>query len=81
MGWIPTHTSGIYTRASHGENAPAVGTISMSSGPNAPNRVLQELVPELALVLATIFQQLIDIGEPSEEWGKANIAPVFAKGD
>ncbi len=56
--------------------------LSKSSGPDTiPDRVLQELAPELALVLTTIFQQSLDMGELPEDWGKTNVAPVFKKGE
>ncbi len=53
-----------------------------SSRPDAlPNRVLRELAPELSPVLTTIFQQSLDTRELPEDWRKANIAPIFKKGD
>ena len=43
--------------------------------------VLKELASELGPMFAHLFQQSIDSGEIPKEWSRANIWPVYKKGD
>ena len=55
---------------------------SKASGPdNVPCRILKELSSELAPILTAIFHQLLSTGELPREWTKANVTPVFKKGN
>ena len=55
---------------------------SKASGPdNIPCRILKELAVEIAPVLTAIFQQSLASGQLPTDWSKANITPVFKKGD
>jgi len=44
-------------------------------------RLLKELAPQLAPVLADFFQRSLNSGQVPDDWREANIAPVFKKGD
>ena len=53
-----------------------------ATGPNdLPARVLKEFAVEIAPALSCIFQRLLDTGILPEDWRRANISPVFKKGD
>ena len=55
---------------------------SKASGPdNVPCRILKELAAEIAPVLTAIFQQSLTKGQLPRDWTKANVTPVFKKGD
>lgn len=55
---------------------------SKAAGPDEiPCRVLQELAHEVAPVLTLIFKQSIKLGQIPSIWRKANVAPIFKKGD
>ena len=45
------------------------------------NIVLNECANEIAPVLSNIFQLSIDTGKLPKDWKKANIRPIFKKGD
>ena len=56
--------------------------VSKAAGPDGlPNCVLQECASEISPALTAIFQKYVDSGELPRDWGNANIAPVFKKGD
>ena len=56
--------------------------VNKASGPDdIPGVVLKELAHELAPVLAHIFTQSLETGELPEDWLKANIAPIYKKGN
>ncbi len=56
--------------------------VNKYSGPdNIPKRVLQELAPDLAPMLTSLFTQSITTWELPEDWRDANISPIFKKGD
>ena len=44
-------------------------------------RVLKEFAVEIAPALSCIFQRSLDTGILPEDWRRANISPVFKKGD
>ena len=51
-------------------------------GPNKmPILALQETVNEIAPVLQNIFQQSLNESKTPSDWKKANIVPIFKKGD
>ena len=53
-----------------------------ATGPdNIPAFVLKNTAPELAPLLAELFQLSLDTQEVPEDWKKANIVPIFKKGD
>ena len=53
-----------------------------ASGPDKmPILALQETINETAPVLQSIFQQSLDQSEIPSDWKKANIVPIFKKGD
>ena len=55
---------------------------SKSSGPdNIPNIVLKSCAKELAPSMTLIFQKSINSGELPEDWLKANVSPIFKKGN
>ena len=54
---------------------------SKSSGPDGiPGKLLQSLAKELAPVLRFIFEQSLLTGDLPIDWTRANVAPVFKKG-
>ena len=55
---------------------------SKAPGPDdIPNTILKECAESLAPSLSIIFQKSIDTGMLPNDWLKANIAPVFKKGN
>ena len=53
-----------------------------ASGPdNISCRILKELAIELAPALTAIYQQSIDSGSLPSDWTRANITPVYKKGN
>lgn len=53
-----------------------------SSGPDGiPARILKLAAEELAPVLSIICQKSLDTGEVPDSWLRANITPIFKKGD
>ncbi len=53
-----------------------------ASGPDCiPARFLKELAEEIAPLLTEIFQQSLSTGEVPEDWTKANVAPIYKKGN
>ena len=53
-----------------------------ASGPdNISCKILQELTTEIAPVLCAIFNQSLTLGELSSTWTKANVSPIFKKGN
>ncbi len=56
--------------------------IKKASGPdNLPAYIFRESATELTLVLSGIFNQSLKIDTLPEDWLKANIAPIFKKGN
>jgi hypothetical protein len=56
--------------------------VGKAPGPDSiPNRLLKECASELAEGLTCIFRKSINSGELPNDWTKANVAPVFKKGD
>ena len=56
--------------------------VNKSPGPDdIPARILKELAHEIAPVLTHIFIQSLETGEIPEDWLKANIAPIYKKGN
>ncbi len=55
---------------------------SKAAGPDEINaRVLKELKDVISPILTIIFQRSIDSGQVPSDWTKANVAPVFKKGE
>ena len=53
-----------------------------ASGPdNISRRILKELAVELAPALTAIFNQSIDSGSLPTEWTKANVTPIYKRGN
>ena len=53
-----------------------------ASGPDdIPCRLLKELAKEIAPILTIIFNQSLDTGVTPSDWNKANVAPIFKKGN
>ena len=53
-----------------------------ATGPdNIPAFVLKNTAPELAPLLSELFQLSLDTQEVPEDWKKANVVPIFKKGD
>ena len=53
-----------------------------ASGPDQiPARFLKEMAAPLSALLAFIFQQSLDTGTVPSDWRKANVVPIFKKGD
>jgi hypothetical protein len=53
-----------------------------ATGPDCiPARFLKETAESIAPSLATLFQASIDQGVTPSDWGKANVVPLFKKGD
>ncbi len=53
-----------------------------AAGPDeVSNYALKIAAQEIAPVLSFIFQQSIDTGELPDDWRKANISPIYKKGD
>jgi len=53
-----------------------------ASGPdNIPTCILKLFAKEVTLILTVIFFQSLTSGHISNDWSKANITPVFKKGD
>ena len=56
--------------------------INKASGPDdIPCRILKELAQELAPVLTAFFRQSLERGELLDDWKKAQITPIFKKGN
>lgn len=56
--------------------------VNKASGPDdIPCRILKELAIEISPVITFLFRKSIDTGDLPQDWLKANIAPVFKKGD
>ncbi len=55
---------------------------SKASGPDAlPCRLLKELATPLAPVFTDLFRKSLDSGELPDDWQRANVSPVFKKGN
>ena len=53
-----------------------------ASGPDSiPPMVLKELSNEIAPILQIIFQIYLTTGQVTDDWKKANVAPILKKGD
>ncbi len=46
-----------------------------------PPRILKEVAHELAPILTKIFQTSLDSGQLPEDWRRANVSPIYKKGD
>ena len=69
------HTKGV-------ENLLQKLKINKASGPDdLPAYILRETAVEIAPVLTAIFNQSLKTGTLPEDWLKANIAPIFKKGN
>ena len=56
--------------------------VNKATGPDDISaRVLKECAAELAPMLSFIFQQSIKCGEVPHDWRRANVVPIFKKGD
>ena len=56
--------------------------VDKAAGPDElPNRVLQECAREITPAVTAIFQKSVDSEELPSDWGNANVAPVYKKGD
>jgi hypothetical protein len=56
--------------------------VNKASGPdNLPAYILRETATEIAPVLTAIFNQSLKTGTLPQDWLKANIAPIFKKGN
>ena len=53
-----------------------------TSGPDMiPTYLLKQLTPQLAPALSLLYQVSLDQGQLPDDWKKANIIPVFKKGN
>jgi hypothetical protein len=69
------HTKGV-------ENLLQKLKVNKASGPDdLPANILKETATEIAAVLTAIFNQSLKTGTLPEDWLKANIAPIFKKGN
>ena len=60
-----------------------ISIVNKASGPDGmPTYILKELhvSHELAPILASLFQQSLDLGQLPNDWIKANVVPIFRKG-
>ncbi len=56
--------------------------INKAPGPDdIPARILKELAEELAPILTLIFKQSLETGTLPDDWLKANVAPIYKKGN
>ena len=56
--------------------------VNKATGPdNIPCRILKEAAPELAPILTDIFQHSLRDGVLPDDWKKAQVSPVFKKGN
>lgn len=56
--------------------------VHKSTGPDGiPSRLLKELASELAPILTVFFQASLNQGEIPADWKKANVVPIFKKGE
>ncbi len=56
--------------------------VNKAPGPDdIPARILKELAAELAPVLTLIFKQSLETGTLPDDWLKANVAPIYKKGN
>ena len=56
--------------------------VNKAPGPDElPAYILKELAEELAPVLTALFNQSLQTGTLPKDWLKANVAPIFKKGD
>ena len=53
-----------------------------ATGPDdIPPRILKETAEEITPILTLIFQRSIDTGSLPTDWKKANVSPIYKKGD
>jgi hypothetical protein len=53
-----------------------------AAGPdNIRPRILKELATDIAPILSIIFERSLHTGQVPKDWKKANVAPIFKKGD
>ena len=56
--------------------------VDKATGPDGiPGNILKLCAPELAKVFTLLFQASLDQGVVPPDWKRANIVPVFKKGD
>ncbi len=56
--------------------------MNKASGPDGiPCRILKELSVELAPVITKLFQKSLQTGKIPNDWSKANVTPIFKKGN
>ena len=53
-----------------------------ATGPDSLSpRILKELSSQIVPILTKIFQMSLETGEIPEDWRKANVSPIFKKGE
>ena len=56
--------------------------VNKATGPDdIPARFMKECADQLSPILAQIFQQSITTGQVPDDWRRANVVPIFKKGD
>ena len=57
-----------------------ISLVNKTSGRDGmPTYILKELSHELAPILASLFQQSLDLGQLSNDWIKAYVVPILGK--
>ena len=55
---------------------------SKASGPdNIPNRILKETATQISPFITKLFNQSLQIGKLPKDWNKANVTPIYKKGN
>ena len=56
--------------------------VNKAAGPDGiPNKILKSCAEEIAPVLTLIFKKSLETGNLPPDWKKANVTPLFKKGD